>query len=175
MGRNKHSIAKEIQKADPTELKLQKAKLGKLHHMSEEAEAIRIFRDEYQTRAFRRGACSPDEEESGDFLIDRLIKSVLKGDSHFLHEFAEVLEICVNGRDVSPIESFLALLKANYERDTIENPKAEWLQKWPFTVSELRRRCLQYTKVPYSTKAVREAANLIGLEFKDLRGRPKNR
>jgi len=174
MGRNKHCIAKEISATDPTELQREKAKLGKLHHMSAEASAIQTFRREYQMRPFFRGRCSAEERENGEFIIDKLMKAVCKGDSCYLHDFADVLEICSGGRHVSPIESFLVALKANYERDSSDNPEAEWLSAWPFTVTELTRRCCVYTRVKYSTVAVRDAAKKIGVLYKDGRGRPRN-
>jgi|GEM_PF-4770541 len=172
MARHKNSIAKEISKTDSTELQHQKAKLGKLHHMSEEAEALETILSERSTRCFWKGGISPHEICSRQSLCNALMKAIDENTPNYFREFAELLEVIDRGRDVSPIEGFIARLKFNQENPPEEGQISDFFDSWPFTISKIKNLCFEATGKEYSTEAVRAAANRIGVPYSEGRGRP---
>ena len=173
MGRNKHSIAKTISPTDPTQSQLQIARLGDLHHMSEEADAVRTILSERPTRCFWRSGISPDEFTCRQLIADALMYAVHEMNPKYFRDFADVLEVIGAGRDISPIDGFLIRLKSNKEEPPEEGHISGFFDAWPFTISKIRDLCREWIGSDCSTETIRAAAIRVGIPYKEGRGRPR--
>ncbi len=202
MGRNKHSTAKAITPSLHSDNQLEIALLGEFNHMAdlyilmENLRGIPTPKDarknERMIKAdFFKESPGASKEEWTRYLnylrdedrkhVAALKESLLKwvlaavqnGNSEHLRDLANVLDILVKGDPVSPIEWCLSLLKVNREVLSGLSPESARSAPWPLTISEIKRNISKILKKEYSTTAIRDAAQRIGLPYKEGRGRPR--
>ena len=116
---------------------------------------------------------SPFEYDCRKLLGNALMMAVDEMNPKYFRDFADLLEVIDRGRDVSPIDGFVALLKFNKEQHAEAGETTDFFDSWPFTISKIKNLCFEATGKEYSTEAVRAAAIRIGVPYSEGRGRPE--
>ena len=203
MGRNKHSIAKEIDPESHIFNKWEVSLLGNLSHMIMMFLHMSSLRNRKSPEGFEKGLAklridffkenpratkkqwkSHEDtwrlaerhgiENDEPFITDFVLSSIRAGDSQSLRDLADTLDMLVKEQVASPLEPALTLFVQECTKQ-MRAKKIEPNVDLSFTVSQLKGLVFDYTKKEYTTAAVREAAKRVGISIKDGRGRPKSR
>lgn len=186
MARPKHSLAKLIEPSQDQDEQFAMAFYGGLR----EYEAIYAAFDEVvwgrKTKGFRiaENCDPPDEVEAKNRILEFILDAIIRSKPERIHDLADLLELYLKGKPVSPLETFFVQLKINYpqwqrrkEGGSSSREEDEFWGGWPFSLTKLRE---YFDKSGWVTKVegrplndVKNAADNVGLPYTNIKGRPK--